>query len=353
MAKINRRAILAKTETVSNGKLATEPPIFTLDNLIPITDISNTPLQANRVEQPRITGHFGAPKTAIANRTQALSITCPVLGNWNEATSQLGMTPLNPLILACGHTELNLGKDLTSNAPNAEGTAARLYKPTDKIGLAQTVSVLYVLDDIIQIMRGARGTLSFNFTVGEFPTMTFELQSDFKAPEAGALPSSGTRPDFNESLVVSGKDTFSVPGLPAEFENCVSSFSFTQGATVESKDCGTREGMRPISYDQTGRSSSGEIVADAGEATVKQLFDKAASGEGLSAPVAVANEKPSGLIRYQSENISFVFGAENVELGEPSEGSANGDANYTVPLTFRPKSSETDYRFGWLKNDLA
>lgn len=351
-SRVNRRAIFAKTEGTSGTKEA-----LTLAEAIPVNDITNTPLEANTVERPLLRGFYGANKSAVANKTQAITIICPLYGNHlgtDAAAKEVLTSPLDPLIRACGHSIIELGgdlgvidKDTTSNSPSANSVRARLYRPTDTI--TQTCTITYVLDDIIQTMVGARGTMSFNLSNGEFPTMTFEMRSDFDAPAGGSV-TGGDRPTFPVTEIVSGKDTFQVPDLPSQFGNCVHSFSFSQNNTIEVRDCATREGNNKLQYVLTARSSTGELVADVDKSTLAEFYKYAGTEKTLEVPIKEVSNAIRGLAVYgtsPSTKGAFVFGSDSILLGAASEGDLNGLATYTVPLTFSPESEGNDYVFGW------
>ena len=332
--RTNKRAIYAKLQ----GSLGADANP-NLDNSIPVNEISNTPLVADEVERDELVGYFGAKGKAIANKTQAISVTAPIIGS-TVSSKKPALSPLHPLIIACYHEALPVGADLTS--PESGGAIrANLYKPTDGDGTPATLA--YVYDKFLQKALDARGTMSLNMTTGQFSTMTFEMQAPFSAPTTTGVPvTGGTRPRFVPSELVTGNGTLRVPGLPADLlANCVRSFTFTQNATISSKDCATIVGDNSIEYIQTNRESTGEIVVDIDETKLAKFYEVAGTENGFAAPLSVEG---SGGTAAQT----FVFGASNILLGAPTEGDTDGIGTYTIPLTFRPIGAETDYRFGWV-----
>lgn len=341
MARVNKKAIYAALETSAS------PATLSQDNAIPVNEVTNTPLVANEVERPELTGFFGAPGRAIASKTHAITIESPVLGG-GLGTSTLAkvpnQSPLNPLIVGCFHQQTTVGADLVTSASGAAVRGIK-YKPLDGAGTATTI--LYQLDDVIQTMVKGRGTLNLSFEIGGFSTMTCEYQSPFDKPKAGVAPSGGSRPSFQPSQLVTGQaGGLSVPGLPSIFANCVRSFSFTQGSVISAKDCATRAGNNPIEYLQTDRNATGEIVVDIDKAVLSDFYDRAGTEIAVSAPISVSGGKPSGLLVFGDKaGNQFVFGARNILIGAPTEGDTDGIATYTIPLTFKPLTEGDDYEF--------
>lgn len=338
--RTNRRAIFAKVETTSGTA-----ENLTQANAIPVNDISNTPLVANTVERPELTGFFGAPGFGIADKTQSITIICPILGGGLHANgSAILNSPLAPLLQCCGHS-LSYTKIDLSTASSATERGVSYYKPDD---LGQTTAtVLYQLDGVTQQMVGARGTCSFTMVNGEFPAFTFELQSSFAKPAEAAAPTGGTRPTFQTSSIVTGNGTVKYPGLGPQFSNCVRSFTFSQGATISPRDCATREGDKAIDYLQTNRNSTGEIVSDIDPKTLSALYDVAGTEKGFAAPLT-ANAASALLIYGTEPGNKFYFASDNILIGAPTEGDADGFGTYTTPLVFKPLTKEDDYSFGWI-----
>ena len=343
----NRRAIFAKVES-TKGTAET----LTRADAIPVNDITNTPLVSNEVESDELTGFFGAPDRAIASKSQAITIVSTLRGGGvgtGAKAKEPQAPPQDSLFQACFHKVRNVGADLTAISTN--DIRGILYSPTDGDGVGATIR--YVLDRVSQEMVDARGTLSFALTTGEFSTLTFEMQSRFNAPAAGGSPTTGTKPTFQENQLVSGQGSLWVPGLPAQIPNCVRSFSFTQGSVLSEKDCATREGNNPIEYLQTNRVAVGEMEVEMDVATLEEFYKVAGTSKGVSAPIAVktvdGKQVPNSFVTFGT-NIGnqFVFGASNILLGAPTEGDRDGISTYTIPLTFKPLTAESDYEFGFV-----
>lgn len=314
---------------------------------------------ANEVENPRIRGFFGAADKAIASKTQEISIVTSVLGGGlgtGQTANVPQKSPLDALIQGCYHKSYTVGNDLTETS-TANDIRGIIYQPDD--GAGKGVTILYQLDDIIQKGINMRGTMSFSFTTGEFSSVTFDYQGPYSAPVPGGAPTAGNAPSYQESQLISGATTLAVPGLPAEFSNCVRGFSFNQGATISLKDCATREGANPLEFLLTARESTGEIIIDYVPEILQRLYAVAGTTKTISAPLLNTPKviKVEGGTDLKVPNAFltlgttpgnlFAFGADSINLGAPSLGDTDGVATATIPLTFKPKVKEGDYRFGF------
>lgn len=310
------------------------------------------------MESPRLKGFFGAGDKAIASKAQEISIVTSIIGGGvgsGQTRDVPNATPLDALIRGCFHKSYTVGNDLTPTSTEND-VRGIVYQPDDGDGVG--VSILYQLDDIIQQMSNGRGTMSFSLATGEFSSITFDMQGPFTAPKAGGAPSSGNSPGYQESQLVTGAGTLALPGLPAEFSNCVRSFSFTQGSTLSLKDCASREGNQANEYLQTARESTAEIVIDYVPEILQRLYSIAGTTRTVSAPLSGTKTVkveggtdlvvPNGFVTLgTTPGNLFSWGADNIALGAPVEGETDGIATATITLTCKPKVKEGDYRFGF------
>ena len=372
--RTNKQAIYAKTEGTV-GTFASP----TKENLIPISeDVSKTFLEDNSVEKPELRGTFGANDSVIISQTQAVTIPSFIQGGGLAGANKKNpkVPPAAPLLKACFHEEkffkINAGKDgIESETSNGDDTRFVRYIPVD--GDGEPASIQYQLDGVQQKMTSAKGTMSLSMEVGAFASMTFEMQSAYEDPSVATT--SGTAPTFKETLAVSGQNTLYVPGLfdpdgdggnKALFNKvCVRSFSLTQGVTISSIDCATREGGNPIKYVQTAREATGELVLDVEAANTQlQNLVKAWGGKtSQSAPLKNTDKKITGalVVLTQTWNATttqpdfstgntFVVAANNFKIGAPTVGDSDGIATWTFPLTFIPTGGKPDYELYYVGN---
>lgn len=354
--RTNKKAIYANVQEVNGDAVG-----LTLANLIPISaDVSKSYLDDNSVEIPVLKGTLGANDSVIISETQGASIpSFPIGGGLNGEAPAL--SPVHPLIMGCYHKLEEFEADFSTESSGSGDTRIHKYSPVDDP--IHSCTIIYKFDKFSQKMVNAFGTMSGSWTVGEAASMTFEFQSAFKKPDQD-FPKTGTAPTFKSVPVVTGQSpTILAPALPAPLSNCVRSFSFTQGTTTTPVDCITREGNRDITYIQTARSATGEIVFDIdadnfANGATNQLFDYAGGKKALSAPITSDGTTPSGLIIVaadidpaapkKSTGNTFIFGSNNFKIGSPAEGDIDTIGTFTCPITFIPTGGKPDYEFGFI-----
>lgn len=334
----------------------------TKENLIPISsDVSKTFLEDNSIERPELRGGFGANDSVIISQTQGVSIPTFIQGGGLKATDNYLLPPPQaPLLKACFHKQEFLKADLSTGATVAAKDVQFIkyspidVEPTDFHG----ASLLYRIEDIEQKMTSAKGTMSLSIEVGAFASMTFEMQSPYTNPIKNADVVSGTAPTFQQTLAVSGQNTFRVPGIPDGFSECVRSFSLSQNVTISAIDCATKNGFRDIKYIQTARAATGEIVFDMDSAKVAELV-KVWGGQGelssnISAPASgqintglvqlgEVDTSTKGSEKFTQTGNQLVIAANNYKIGAPTAGDSDGIATWSFPITFIPKGGKPDY----------
>lgn len=342
----NRRAVYANTQP-NNSTTAGQ---LTQDNLIPISaDVAKTVRDGDNVEIPLLRDRFGAPDFVTTAETQAISIpTFPYSGGLANNGAAVEETPLYPLLIGSFHAETEIAKDLTSTASGNETAVYRRFTPVDDPLLS--AYILYRFHKFNQEMINAYGTMSFAVEVNQAATMNFDFQSAYRDSVVAAAPSGGTKPVFGTPPVVSRfNSNTSIKGLSTQLGNCITSFSFSQNATISPIDCIGSDGIAPTKYSQTNRAATGEITFLIDETTLAE-FNKVIGGKkALSAPVEIKNNKLSALVQVGTTpgNI-FVFGSKRFKLGNPTEGEVNGTGSYTCPITFIPEGDTPDYELGWI-----
>lgn len=343
--RVNKQAVYAKAQTDAN-KAAPDG-----DNIIPVSsDISKTFLEDNSIEKPELRPTFGATDSVIISQTQALTVPTFIQGGGVPSSGNTKMPhnpPVHPLLLACFHKQDKLKKDLSASNSDTDTVILR-YTPTDDDTFGSTI--LYNIDKINQEMTSAKGTMSLNIAVGEFATMTFEIQSPYNDPVKGTAPAAGS-PNIAPTLAVSGQDSLKVPGLPTEFANCVRGFSLTQNVTISAIDCATRAGGRKITYEQTARAATGELVVDMDEDTLAALVKKWGGKSAFNTAIAAPLES-NALVFLGTENGNkFAVHSNNYKIGAPTVGDTDGIGTWTFPITFLPKDGKPDYELYYIGDD--
>ena len=346
--RTNKQAIYAQFQDSAN----TEKTGMTKDHAIPISpDITKTFLEDNSVERPELRGSFGAPDSVIISETQAISIPTFIQGGGLD-TKKAKAPPVDPLLRACFHKTDTGTFDTSKNGiykTDSSDLIRRYYPADDPVDGA---TILYQIDGIQQKMISARGTMSLTMTVGEFASMTFEMQSPYDDPAKTVDVGAGTEGfEFQQPLVVTGQSTMCVPGLDPDIASCVRSFSLSQNTTISAIDCATQTGKRKITYVQTARAATGEIVFSMDEDKVVALAKKWGGKDTLQSNFSATAMGAKGLVVLGTKaGNQFVVASNNYKFGAPSAGETDGIATWTFPITFIPKDGKPDYELFYIGN---
>lgn len=335
--RTNKQAIYAKTQTTKGT-----PEVPTKTDLIPISsDISKTFIEDNSVERPELKGTFGANDSVIISETQAVSIPSFIQGG-GASSAIVARPPVDPLLLCCFHRRRYFKAADADGATDGTDALGVSYAPVDNDPDNGGATILYQIDGIRQQMGDALGTMSLNIEVGSFATMTFECQGPYSDPTKETDLGQPTT-KFQEVLAVSGASTLTVPGLPDEFTECVRSFSLAQNAVITAIDCAAKT-KRKITYTQTGRAATGEIVMDIDKEKLTKLVAKWGGKGTLSAPYKYGDNAKPGLIKLGTKaGNTFIVGINNFKIGAPTAGDTDGIATWTLPFTCLPIGGVPDY----------
>ena len=333
--RVNKQAVFAKLQSSKNTAA-----VPTGANVIPISsDISKTFIEDNSVERPELKATFGANDSVIISETQGISIPSFIQGG-GASSAIVAAPPVDPLLQACFHG-LTMYSDSSNTTNNASEAKCLRYAPVDDDPSGGGATVLYQIDGIRQQMVDAIGTMTLNVSVGGFASMGFEMQGPYAAPtKTDDLNPSGSSA---EVLAVTGATTLKVPGLPEQFADCVRSISLTQNATIASVDCASKLGNRAITYTQTGRASTGEIVVDMDADTVASLAGVWGGKGSLKSPHTPLNDASGLLVLGTTAGNKFAIGINNYKIGAPVAGETDGIGTWTFPFTCIPKDGKPDY----------
>jgi hypothetical protein len=119
-----------------------------------------------------------------------------VTGGTSSKTGVVQFRTANHIILSASSGSLTSGETITGGTSGATATVGTnpmdqnglLYKPvSSSFG---SCTIYYYLDGIRHIAVGCRGSLSLDFTVGQYPKMSFKMVGQYAAPSDNSV--SGT-----------------------------------------------------------------------------------------------------------------------------------------------------------------
>ncbi|MGE3596640.1 MAG: hypothetical protein AB7N70_13915 [Dehalococcoidia bacterium] len=161
--KFRNVVLLAKIETVKG----TDPTPTGADNaILPVGEISITPIEADRVPRNILRGYFGAPDQLLGSTWQSIRFSVELAGSGTAGTAPAW----GPLLRACAFAE-------TVSAGSRVD-----YTPVSSA--LESVTIYAYCDGLLYKLIGAHGTLNGVANVGGLPVLNFEFWAPFAAPAA-------------------------------------------------------------------------------------------------------------------------------------------------------------------------
>lgn len=185
MALTRKKFLLAKIEATEG----TDSSPVGGSNAIQISSLEITPIEADNVQAGAFQGFIGNSTrgTIVANKRVSVSFDVELAGSGSAGTAPA----YDPLLKACG-----LSVTTVANTSNT-------YAPVSSSFDSATLYCFY--DGTRHVITGARGTVSFNYTAGQFAVMSFQFTGVYNDPDSTAL--SGTFTVANQAAALEVNDT--------------------------------------------------------------------------------------------------------------------------------------------------
>jgi hypothetical protein len=183
--KFRNTILLAKVE-VTKGTSAT--PTGADNAMLPVGEVSMTPIEADRVPRSVIRGYFGAPDALIGSTWLSVQFSVEA-----QSSGTAGTAPAwGALLQGCGFLE-------------TVSTAARVeYTPASTA--LKGVSIFAYADGLEYKMIGSVGNMNGAMNVGGIPVFNFQFWAPYVAPTAQANPTP-TLTGWKEPLLVNDANT--------------------------------------------------------------------------------------------------------------------------------------------------
>lgn len=165
--KFRNCVLLAKVET-TKGTDAT--PTGATDAILPVGEISLTPIEADRVPRNILRGYFGAPDQLLGSTWQSIRFSVELAGSGTAGTAPAW----GALLQACAFAETV--------------TAGQRVDYTPVSTALKSVSIYAYADGVEYKIIGAVGTVNGAATVAGVPVLNFEFWSPYQAPSAQSNP---------------------------------------------------------------------------------------------------------------------------------------------------------------------
>ncbi len=166
--KFRNCVLLAKVETTKGTDAV---PTGATNAILPVGEISLTPIEADRVPRNILRGYFGAPDQLLGSSWQSIRFSVELAGSGTAGTAPAW----GALLQACAFAETVTAGQRVDYTPVSTGL--------------KSASIYAYADGLEYKLIGAVGTLNGAGTVGGVPVLNFEFWAPFKAPTAVTNPS--------------------------------------------------------------------------------------------------------------------------------------------------------------------
>ena len=293
MALTRKKFLLAKIEAT----YGTDSIPVGGSNAIQVTNLEVTPIESDNVQAASYQGFIGNSTrgTLVANKRVSVTFEVELGGSGTAGTAPA----FGPLLQAAGMSEVVVSStSVTYAGVSASFSSASLY---------------CFYDGTRHKITGARGTVTFNMTAGQFATASFQFIGIYNAPDGTAA--SGTFTVANQAAALEVNDT--------NVTTCT--FHGVTSTRLESIDLALNN---TLLYKETG--SSQEVL----------ITDRAAGGTAvIEAPAVGTTDFFAKAVAPATAASSIVIGATGgniVTLNAPQTditGCTYGDTNGVVSLS--------------------
>lgn len=183
--KFRNVVILAKIETTKGTDAV---PTGAANAMLPVGEVSMTPIDAERVQRAVIRGFFGAPDSLLGSSWMSLRFSIEAQGSGAAGTAPAW----GALLRACGFAETV--------------TAATRVDYTPVSTALEGVSIYAYADGAEHKFIGAVGTVNVSMGVGGIPLLNFEFVAPYVAPSAVSNPTP-TLTNWKVPLLVNDANT--------------------------------------------------------------------------------------------------------------------------------------------------
>ena len=292
MALTRKKFLLAKIEAT----YGTDPSPVAGTNAIQVTNLEVTPIESDNVQAASYQGFIGNSTrgTLVANKRVSVTFEVELGGSGTAGTAPA----FGPLLQAAGMSEVVVSStSVTYAGVSSSFSSATLY---------------CFYDGTRHKITGARGTVTFNMTAGQFPTASFQFIGIYNAPDGTAA---STFTVANQAAALEVNDT--------NVTTCT--FHGITSTRLESIDLALNNAL---TYKET--ASSQEVL----------ITDRAAGGTAvIEAPVIGTTDFFAKAVASATGASTIVIGATGgniVTLNAPQTditGCSYGDTNGVISLS--------------------
>lgn len=306
MALTRKKFLIAKIESAYGS----DPSPVGGSDAVQVTNLEVTPIESDNVQAATFQGFIGNSTrgTLVANKRVSVTFDVELSGSGTAGTAPA----FGPLLKACGLSE------------TVVAATSVTYAGVSSSFSSATIYCFY--DGTRHKITGARGTVTFNMTAGQFPTASFVMTGIYNAPDDTAL--SGSFTVANQAAALEINDT----------NVTTATFHGVTSVRLESLDLALNNEVlyKETASSQevliTNRTPGGTAVIEAPAVGTTDYFAKAA---------AVTTGNSSFVIGATGGNIITLTMAQT-DITGVSYGDTNGVISLSMPYLALPTTSGND-----------
>lgn len=306
MALTRKKFLIAKIESAYGS----DPSPVGGSDAVQVTNLEVTPIESDNVQAAAFQGFIGNSTrgTLVANKRVSVTFDVELSGSGTAGTAPA----FGPLLKACGLSE------------TVVAATSVTYAGVSSSFDSATIYCFY--DGTRHKITGARGTVTFNMTAGQFPTASFVMTGIYNAPDDTAL--SGSFTVANQAAALEINDT----NVTAATFHGVTSVRLESLDLALNNEVLYKETASSQEVLITNRTPGGTAVIEAPAVGTTDYFAKA---------TAVATGNSSFVIGATGGNIITLTMAQT-DITGVSYGDTNGVVSLSMPYLALPSTSGND-----------
>jgi hypothetical protein len=303
MALTRKKFLIAKIES----SYGVDPSPVGGSDAVQVTNLELTPIESDNVQAAAFQGFIGNSTrgTLVANKRVSVTFDVELAGSGTAGTAPA----FGPLLKSCGLSETTVAATSVT------------YAPVSSSFDSATIYCFY--DGTQHKITGARGSVTFNMTAGQFATASFNFIGIYNAPDNTAL--SGSFTVANQAAAIEVNDT----------NVTTATFHGVTSVRLESIDLALNN---ELLYKET--ASSKEVL----------ITNRAAGGTAvIEAPAVGTTDYFAKAVAVTTGNSSFVLGATagnivtvnaaQTDITGVSYGDTNGVISLSMPYLALPTTA--------------
>ena len=303
MALTRKKFLIAKIEST----YGTDPSPVGGSDAVQVTNLELTPIESDNVQAAAFQGFIGNSTrgTLVANKRVSVTFDVELAGSGTAGTAPA----FGPLLKSCGLSE------------TVVSSTSVTYAPVSSSFSSATIYCFY--DGTQHKITGARGTVSFNMTAGQFAVASFNFIGIYNAPDGTAL--SGSFTVANQAAALEVNDTnVTTATFHGVTSSRIESFDLALNNELLYKETASNKEVLI-----TNRAPGGTAVIEAPAIGTTDFFAKA---------VAVATGSTSLVLGATGGNI-VTLNAAQTDITGCSYADTNGVIALSMPYLALPTTA--------------